>query len=181
MTSNEHTIYLAGGCFWGLQRYLKRIGGVLKTRVGYAQGSAEAPSYEQVCLGTTGHAETVEVAFDDVTLPLVVLLQMYYEAIDPTSVNRQGFDTGEQYRTGIYYVCDGDLPCIEASLTKLQERYDKPLAIEVSKLRSFYEAEAYHQDYLDKDPSGYCHISLAKIAQAPDRARELAANAADML
>lgn len=159
-------IYLAGGCFWGSEKYLASIRGVVSTQVGYANGETENPTYEEVCRHNTGHAEAVRVVYDAGILPLAFLLALYYESIDPVSVNRQGGDRGAQYRTGIYYVDDHDLPVIERSIAQLQARYDKPIAIEVAPLRNFSYAEDYHQKYLDKNPGGYCHISTAKFEQA---------------
>lgn len=159
-------IYLAGGCFWGTEKYLSSIRGVLSTQVGYANGNTENPTYEEVCHKNTGHAETVHVIYDPAVLTLEFLLELYYEAIDPVSVNRQGGDIGTQYRTGIYYVNDADRPVIERSIANLQKRYSKPVAIEVEPLRNFYPAEEYHQKYLDKNPGGYCHIPRAKCEKA---------------
>ena len=159
-------IYLAGGCFWGTEKYIASIHGVLSTEVGYANGKTLNPTYEEVCTNNTGHAETVHVVYDPGIVSLEFLLELYYEAIDPTSYNRQGGDFGIQYRTGIYYVDDKDLPVIESSISKLQKRIDKPLAIEVKRLENFSPAEEYHQKYLDKNPAGYCHIGRSKIEKA---------------
>ncbi|MGI6664139.1 MAG: peptide-methionine (R)-S-oxide reductase MsrB [Christensenellaceae bacterium] len=159
-------IYLAGGCFWGVEKYFALIEGVLDTEVGYANGNTEHPTYEQVCRENTGHAETVRIVYDGDMLSLSFLLTMYYQVIDPTSLNKQGNDIGAQYRTGIYYTDAADLPIIEASLTELQKKYRKPLAIEVAPLRQFFSAEAYHQDYLDKNPGGYCHIPNSAFKKA---------------
>lgn len=160
-------IYLAGGCFWGTEKYLSSIRGVLSTQVGYANGKTENPTYyEEVCYQNTGHAEAVRVVYDPGVIPLAFLLELYYESIDPVSVNRQGGDHGTQYRTGIYYVDDKDLQVIQRSIAQLQERYGKPIAIEVEPLRNFSPAEEYHQKYLDKHPDGYCHISKAKFEKA---------------
>ncbi|MGE4354519.1 MAG: peptide-methionine (R)-S-oxide reductase MsrB [Oscillospiraceae bacterium] len=151
-------IYLAGGCFWGIEKYLAAIHGVQSTETGYANGKTHNPTYEEVCYKDTGHAETVHVVYDPEIVPLEFLLALYYEAVDPVSVNRQGGDVGVQYRTGIYYVDEGDRPVIGRSIARLQKRYDKPIAIEVKPLFSFTPAESYHQKYLDKNPGGYCHI-----------------------
>lgn len=159
-------IYLAGGCFWGTEKYLSGIRGVTLTEVGYANGTTENPSYEQVCRSNTGHAETVRVEYDPKELSLPFLLSLYYRAIDPTSVNRQGGDSGSQYRTGIYYVEEADLPAIRESLRTLQKQYEKPVAVEVRPLENFYRAEEYHQKYLEKNPNGYCHIGTEKFRQA---------------
>lgn len=159
-------IYLAGGCFWGSEKYLASIPGVLSTEVGYANGTTENPSYEEVCHKNTGHAETVRVTYDPAVLSLSFLLELYFESIDPLSVNRQGGDVGSQYRTGIYFVNGPDRPVIEAALTGLEARLGKPPAIEVKPLENYYPAEDYHQKYLDKNPGGYCHIGKAQIEKA---------------
>lgn len=152
-------IYLAGGCFWGTEKYFASIKGVISTRVGYANGDTKNPTYEEVCYQNTGHAEAVHVVYDSEVIPLGILLELYYEVIDPVSVNRQGGDTGTQYRTGIYYVDSEDLQIISPSIAQLQKRYNQPIAIEVEQLNNFSIAEEYHQKYLDKKPGGYCHIS----------------------
>ncbi len=159
-------IYLAGGCFWGLENYIDAIPGIQSTIVGYANGKTENPTYEEVCHHHTGHAETVRVVYDTAILPLPFLLELYYEAIDPIAVNRQGGDIGRQYRTGIYYDDANDRQTIEESIKKLQARYAQNIAIEIKPLENFYPAEEYHQKYLDKNPGGYCHIGKDKIAQA---------------
>ncbi|MHC1717741.1 MAG: peptide-methionine (R)-S-oxide reductase MsrB [Acidaminococcaceae bacterium] len=159
-------IYLAGGCFWGTEKYLSALKGVVTTEVGYANGRTENPSYEDVCHKNTGHAETVKVEYDASVLPLKDLLILFYEVIDPTSVNRQGNDVGTQYRTGIYYIDETDLPIIKESLKELKREYPVPLAIEVEPLDNYYPAEEYHQKYLDKNPGGYCHIGEEEFAKA---------------
>lgn len=159
-------IYLAGGCFWGTEKYISAIRGVTFTEVGYANGITERPTYEEVCTGDTGHAETVHVKYDPSVLPLEFLLELYYESIDPTSVNRQGGDAGTQYRTGIYYTDPADLSTIERSIVRLAERLQSPVAIEVLPLSNFWRAEEYHQKYLDKNPGGYCHIPQSKMLRA---------------
>ena len=159
-------IYLAGGCFWGMEKYIASINGVQSTQVGYANGKTDNPSYEDVCHRNTGHAETVRVVYASEIVPLEFLLELYYDSIDPVSINRQGGDSGEQYRTGIYYVSEADRPIIERSIAKLQKRYDKPIAIEIKPLNNFYPAEEYHQKYLDKNPGGYCHIRKDKFEKA---------------
>ena len=159
-------IYLAGGCFWGLEKYLAAIHGVQATQVGYANGATQNPTYDEVCNQNTGHAETVYVIYDSAVLSLEFLLELYFEAVDPVSHNRQGGDTGQQYRTGIYFVCEEDRPVIERSIARLQSRYHKPIAIEVMPLRKFSPAEEYHQRYLDKNPGGYCHIGKEQFKKA---------------
>lgn len=160
------TIYLAGGCFWGVEKYMASVRGVIDAESGYANGITESPTYREVVTGRTGHAETVRVEYDPAIAPLPFLLELFYEAIDPTSLNRQGNDRGTQYRTGIYYTDPADLPLIEASLDALQERYDKPVVVEVAQLTDYTPAEEYHQDYLDKNPGGYCHIGLDLFEKA---------------
>ena len=155
----ENVIYLAGGCFWGLQKFLDQFDGVSETEVGYANGPEESthPSYEDVC-NNSGHAETVRVMFDENVLPLEKLLEYYFMVIDPLSVNRQGHDTGIQYRTGIYYTDLSMEPVISEYCSRVSDKIGSPLAVEVIPLDNFYSAEEYHQKYLDKKPHGYCHI-----------------------
>ena len=155
-----NTIYLAGGCFWGVEGYFKRIEGVKGTTCGYANGRTENPSYEDVCRHDTGHAETVKVDFDDEVISLEDLLIYYFRIIDPVSVNKQGNDVGTQYRTGIYYTDESQLPVIKAAIEREQRKYSEKIAVEVLPIENFYTAEEYHQDYLDKNPNGYCHINL---------------------
>ena len=167
MGTNELcVIYLAGGCFWGTQRYFDCLAGVVRTEVGYANGSTKNPTYEQVKHENTGHAETVKVEYDPEKISLTELLEQYYKVIDPVSVNRQGGDIGVQYRTGIYYTDPAQKPVIDASLSKLQKQYSVPLAVEALPLSNFYTAEEYHQKYLEKNPGGYCHISPAMFEAA---------------
>ena len=145
------TIYLAGGCFWGTEKYFSLINGVTKTSVGYANGNTDNPTYEEVKHSNTGHAETVEVVYDSAILSLDKLLLLYYDVINPTSVNKQGGDVGSQYRTGIYYTTPEDLPVIQASIAELAKNYTLPLAVEVLPLTKYFLAEEYHQEYLDKN------------------------------
>lgn len=159
-------IYLAGGCFWGVEKYLSLIDGVAETEVGYANGKTENPSYEDVCRRGTGHAEVVRVRYDTDKIDLVFLLNQYYEIIDPISLNRQGGDVGTQYRTGVYYTDEADLPIIENSFAELQKSYPEILAIEIMPLDNYYRAEEYHQKYLEKNPGGYCHIGATEFAKA---------------
>ncbi len=151
-------IYLAGGCFWGTEKYFKSIPGVKSTDVGYANGRTENPSYEDVCHRDTGHAETVRVEYAPEHISLSHILHMYFDVIDPLALNRQGNDVGSQYRTGIYFVDAADEPPIRAAVANLQKKYDRPVAIEIKPLENYYLAEEYHQDYLTKNPGGYCHI-----------------------
>ena len=154
---NMKTIYLAGGCFWGMQKFLDQFEGVKETEVGYANGPDHAPSYREVC-DNSGHAETVRVAYDETVLSLPTLLRFYFQVIDPVSVNRQGEDSGIQYRTGIYYTDESQLPDIEMVYKEIEAKENQPLAVEVKPIENFFSAEVYHQKYLDKNPGGYCHI-----------------------
>lgn len=161
MTKNLAEIYLAGGCFWGTEHFLKQIRGVIETQVGFANGSTLCPSYEDVCRNGTGHAETVRVVYDKAVAPLWFILDLFFKTIDPTSMNRQGGDVGVQYRTGIYYTDNADLTVIKGSVAQLEKRLETAASIEVLPLENFYPAEDYHQAYLDNNPSGYCHINSA--------------------
>lgn len=161
---NMKEIYVAGGCFWGVEGYFQRIRGVEETRVGYANGKTSNPTYRE--LSSSGHAETVKIMYDENVLSLPELLAHYLRIIDPTSLNQQGNDRGEQYRTGIYYVDARDRPAIEEALAYEQKKWDKPLVVEVEKLEGFYDGEEYHQDYLKKNPGGYCHVDLS-LAEEP--------------
>ena len=160
-------IFLAGGCFWGTEHYFKQIEGVVETEVGFANGHTADPSYKEFYTDTTGYAETVHVKYNPDVVSLEFLLQMFFKAIDPTSLNKQGHDEGTRYRTGIYYTSDEDLPVIEKVFAEEQKNYQQPIAVEKLPLQNFYSAEEYHQDYLDKNPTGYCHLpeSLFEFAR----------------
>ena len=151
------TIYLAGGCFWGMQQFFDQFEGVLRTEVGYANGPDLPPSYEDVC-ADSGHAETLRIDYDENIISLSALLGYYFMVIDPLSVNRQGHDEGIQYRTGIYYTDESLLPEIEKVYRAEEEKAGAKLAVELEPLRNFFPAEEYHQKYLVKNPGGYCHI-----------------------
>ena len=157
---NKRTIYLAGGCFWGVQRFFDQFEGVLGTEVGYANGPDRAPTYQEVC-ASSGHAETVRIDYDAEGISLAELLKFYFTVIDPLSVNRQGNDRGIQYRTGIYYIDADQLPEIEAAYRAEEEKVGAKLAVELRPLENFFSAEEYHQKYLEKNPGGYCHIPQA--------------------
>lgn len=164
-------IYFAGGCFWGVEEYFSRIPGVVRTVSGYANGTITNPTYEQVCSQTTGFAETVLVQYDLNFIDLRTLARQYFEIIDPLSSNRQGNDRGTQYRTGIYYTDEQDRAPLKAVMSDIQKGYSKKLAVVLEPLKNFYPAEDYHQDYLKKNPHGYCHIhfdSLDKLEQRSD-------------
>lgn len=154
-------IWLAGGCFWGVQAYFAQIPGVLDTSVGYANGQTPNPTYEKIA--ASGHAETVEISYNPEIISLAKLLTYFFEIIDPTLKNRQGPDKGTQYRTGIYYQDEADLEIINSVLTQVQKKYHKPIVTEVEPLKNYQLAEKEHQNYLEKNPEGYCHIDLNKI------------------
>ena len=157
-------IYFAAGCFWGAEKYLKLIRGVISTEVGFANGSTPNPTYKEVYTDTTGYAECVHVTYDPQVITVDKLTRIYFKAIDPTSLNKQGEDEGTRYRTGVYYAPDTDAATVELlkQVFKEQEQALEPgqkLAVELLPLKNFYRAEEYHQDYLDKNPTGYCHLT----------------------
>ncbi len=153
-------IYLAGGCFWGLEAYMERIYGVADAISGYANGNTSNPKYEDLLYKNSGHAETVQVKYDPEKIDLKTLLSYYIKVVDPTSLNKQGNDKGSQYRTGIYFTEEAEQKIIAEFLKEQQKKYDKPILIENLPLKDFTMAEEYHQDYLKKNPNGYCHIDL---------------------
>ena len=161
---NTKEIYLAGGCFWGVEGYFRRIAGVVETDTGYANGTTDTTNYQQI--HGTDHAETVKIRYNTGVVALEELLEHYFRIIDPLSVNKQGNDVGRQYRTGIYYTDKKDVPVIQAFLKRMQAKYARPIAVETAPLRNFVLAEEYHQDYLEKNPNGYCHINL-NLASVP--------------
>ena len=156
----EKTIYFAGGCFWGVQEYFSRLKGVLNTTAGYANGTTAFPTYEEVKSQKTGHAETVKIEYDDEIITLEKLLEHYLRFVDPYSVNKQGEDEGSQYRSGVYYV---DLLDAITARSYFSSNLKHGYKIEIAKLNNFFKAEEYHQDYLKKNPTGYCHINLSVI------------------
>lgn len=162
--SKLNTIWLAGGCFWGIEAYMARIYGVADVTVGYANGKTEDPSYEEVISGS-GHAETVQVSYDPEKVTLDQLLTYFFRVVDPTSVNKQGNDRGSQYRSGIYYQDEADRLIIESAIAKEQKNYDKEIVTEVMPLEGYYLAEEYHQDYLEKNPNGYCHVDFKNLEE----------------
>lgn len=158
-------IYFAGGCFWGVEEYFSRIDGVLDAVSGYANGTTENPSYKEVIYNNTGHAETVEVTYDETVISLETLIGYYLKIIDPTSVNKQGNDIGNQYRTGIYYIRETDGDAINNLLQLEQLKFKDPIVVENLPLDNFYLAEEYHQDYLQKNPNGYCHVDFGHLEE----------------
>ena len=162
-TTNLRDIYFAGGCFWGVEEYFSRVPGVHDVTAGYANGSIEKPTYGKVSSGKTGYTEAVHIRYDPQTISLKTLTEQFFKIINPISVNRQGNDIGSQYRTGMYYVNDEDRAVLESVMRDVQKRYTKPLAVELMPLKNYYLAEEYHQDYLKKNPGGYCHISFESL------------------
>ncbi len=159
-TEKLQDIYLAGGCFWGVEAYMARVYGVYDVTSGYANGNTENPTYEEVTRKNTGHAETVHVRYDPERVDLEEVLNHYFMIIDPTLLNQQGNDRGEQYRTGIYYENEADRAVIDKVVTAQENRYDDPIVTEVELLDHYYLAEEVHQDYLEKNPDGYCHVEF---------------------
>jgi len=154
-------ITLAGGCFWCTESVFIRVPGVVKSISGYANGTKAHPTYQEVCTGTTGHAEVVQVTFDPTTLSLDALLDLFFQAHNPTTLNRQGDDTGTQYRSGIYHTDDAQKAAAVAALARAQKKWDQPIVTEVLPLAVFWPAEDYHQDYFNKNPNqAYCRAVI---------------------
>ena len=156
-------IVVAGGCFWGVQEYYRRLKGIVETQVGFAQGKTEEPSYQEVKSQSTGHAECVWIRYDETVITLPQILDHLFRIIDPTSLNRQGDDIGTSYRTGIYPTEPEDEKLAHEFVNEQQKKYIRPIVTEVCPLKEFYAAEDYHQDYLQKNPGGYCHIDFSLI------------------
>ena len=156
-------IVVAGGCFWGVAEYYRRLKGVTHVEAGYAQGKTNNPTYEQVSYTDTNHAEVVEVTYDESKISLMKILEHLFRMIDPTSLNKQGNDVGTQYRTGVYYSDVEDLEIIETFIGLQRKQYEHEIVVEVEPLDKFWIAEQYHQDYLIKNPTGYCHIDMSLI------------------
>ena len=154
------TIYLAGGCFWGVEKYFSLVKGVVSTKVGYANGTKDNPSYKDLKGGLDNASETVKIDYDEKVVPLSKLIELYLRVIDPFSLNKQGEDEGVQYRTGIYFVNSEDKDKIISYISSIGLVDHK---IEILPLKKFFDAEEYHQKYLDKNPNGYCHINFAVL------------------
>lgn len=158
-TMNSQKIVLAGGCFWGTTKFFKNLRGVLEVHAGYANSKVKNPTYKEVCTGETDAAEAAEVTYNATTVDLKKMLELYFKIIDPLAVNRQGNDVGTQYRTGIYYTTDSQRNTAYNVITEVEKQLGKKVAVELRPLKNFYRAEEEHQDYLDKNPGGYCHIT----------------------
>lgn len=165
--SRLREIFFAGGCFWGVESYFSQVPGVRSATVGYANGDTANPSYQEVCTGKTGHAETVHLVYDPDQVSLQTLTEHFFLIINPLTLNRQGNDSGSQYRSGVYYTDEGDLELLQQVRDAEQEKYTAPIQTELLPLRCYYLAEDYHQDYLEKNPGGYCHIDFSSLADFP--------------
>ena len=163
MFVKQQVIYLAGGCFWGVEAFISRLKGVNQTEVGYANGRDLAPTYEKVCTGRTGHAECVKGTYNPKIISLEEILENFFKIIDPYVLNRQGPDIGTQYRTGIYWQEDSQKTIVLKFLSAKQKLSSKRIRTEAHAIGSFYPAEEYHQKYLEKNPQGYCHVDLNLI------------------
>lgn len=166
---NHKEIVLAGGCFWGTQAYLKKLPGVLETYTTYANSQTPRPTYEEVSYGKSYAAEAVYVKYDESVIDLPHLLHYFFKTIDPTSYNKQGNDAGVQYRSGIYFTHPSDEAEIRAFIAKEQKRFLAPILVEVKPLENLTRAEEYHQDYLDKNPHGYCHVTFDSLPKAGEK------------
>ncbi|MDE2518340.1 MAG: peptide-methionine (S)-S-oxide reductase MsrA [Methanocorpusculum sp.] len=159
-------IYVAGGCFWGVEELMRSVPGVVSATAGYANGfSAAAPSYAEVCSGRTGFAETVRVVYDPARVSLAALVFLFFRAIDPTDANGQGNDRGTQYRPGIYFT-DEESAAVVRGVAEVERRRSEAFGVEVLPLRNFFPEEEEHQRYLERHPGGYCHIRPGLFAEA---------------
>jgi peptide methionine sulfoxide reductase msrA/msrB len=157
----RETAILAGGCFWGMEEIIRKIPGVIKTTVGYTGGKTGDPTYEEVCTGSTGHAESIQVVFDPARLGYEALLDFFFRMHDPTTLNRQHNDVGTQYRSAIFYTSDAQKQTAEKVKTRWDKsgKFSRPITTEITAATKFYPAEDYHQKYLVKNPGGYtCHV-----------------------
>ena len=152
-------IYLAGGCFWGVEGYFAQLDGVLETKVGYSNGKTTTTTYKKI--KSTDHAEVIHLVYDNEILSLNHVLQHYFRIIDPVSVNKQGGDIGRQYRTGIYYIDEDTRKEAAEYIAQLQNNFEEKIAVEVEEMNNYIDAEEYHQKYLEKNPTGYCHVDLS--------------------
>lgn len=163
MSSKLETATFAAGCFWGIEAYFKRLKGVKRTTVGYTGGTIPDPNYQLVCTGRTGHAESIEIEFDPLVITYEKLLAHFWKAHDPTSLNRQGNDRGTQYRSAIFFhTAEQERASLKAKADlERSKRFKKKVVTEIVPASRFYPAEEYHQDYLDKNPGGYCHVDFS--------------------
>ena len=157
------TAIFGAGCFWGVQAYFDQVPGVVSTVVGYSGGHVANPTYEDVCSHTTGHAEVTQVEFDPSKISYRDLVRQFFRMHDPTQVNRQGPDVGENYRSAIFYTSDEQKTEAEDVKKMVQKTFDKPIATEVTRASEFYKAEEYHQKYFEKTGTGACHVPYAPL------------------
>lgn len=156
---NARELYVAGGCFWGIEAAFAKLTGVLDAESGYAGGVVTNPTYEAVCRGTTGHAETVRVLYDANVITYEALVRYFFTIHNPTELNRQGPDIGTQYRSAIFYKSQEEKNIIERVMAEISSHYyPKPIATEVTEFSNYYKAEEYHQNYAEKHPSVVCHF-----------------------
>ncbi|MFC6732614.1 MULTISPECIES: peptide-methionine (S)-S-oxide reductase MsrA [unclassified Haladaptatus] len=163
MTQSLATATFAGGCFWCTEAAFKELKGVTEVTSGYTGGETENPTYEEVCSGNTGHAEAIQVTYDTDQLSYIDLLRVFFTVHDPTTLNRQGNDVGTQYRSAIYYHDESQRERAEAVIDEIEASgtYDSPVVTEVEPLGTWYDAEEYHQDFYEKNPSqGYCSVTI---------------------
>lgn len=165
-------IYFAGGCFWGAQHLFEQVKGVKETETGFANGNSENPTYEEVYTDKTGFAETVRVVYDENIVSLRRLLDFFFMAIDPTSLNKQGEDEGTRYRTGVYASSEDDLAIVADFIVEKQKETDGEIVVEVELLRNYYPASEYHQHYLEKHPDGYCHLPWELFKKVHEESRK---------
>jgi methionine-S-sulfoxide reductase len=158
------TATFGAGCFWGVEAAFRQLDGVTRTRVGYAGGRTDNPSYEQVCYDNTGHAEVVEVTYDENVVPYEALLAIFWAEHDPTQLNRQGPDVGDQYRSAIFVHDNAQRAAAEASRDRVQTRLSKPVVTQIEDAPVFWEAEDYHQQYFEKRGLGSCNARLAAVS-----------------
>lgn len=162
MAQSTQTATLGGGCFWCIEAVFKRVPGVTRVTSGYAGGSVANPTYEQVCTGKTGHAEVVQIEFDQEEISYAEILRLFFRAHNPTTLNRQGADVGTQYRSVIFYHDDRQREEAQAAISEAQQKWNDPVVTELASFSAFYRAEEYHQDYFDRNPhAGYCQAVIA--------------------
>ncbi|KXN72170.1 peptide methionine sulfoxide reductase [Conidiobolus coronatus NRRL 28638] len=159
MSDNSNLATFAGGCFWGVEHYFKKEFGskLLKTSTGYANGNTDKPSYREVCSGSSGYAEAVQLAFDPSKVSYEQLVTFFWRIHDPTTLNRQGNDVGTQYRSGVYYHTDEQRQVAEKVKEQVQKHFKNPITTEIVPFKNYFKAEDYHQDYLSNNPGGYCN------------------------
>lgn len=153
-------IVVAGGCFWGVEEYFRRVKGIVDTKSGYSQGHKLDATYQEVCTGKTGHTEAVWLTYEDTEVSLEKIAELLFRIINPTSLNKQGNDVGNQYRTGFYVIDEEDIETINEYIVKKQKEFNKKIVVEVEPVKNFIPAEDYHQMYLIKNPGGYCHVNM---------------------